>query len=44
MRITVIGGAGKMACIGVQYLAQDHRSLSIGDPWNMKQLLVQEVR
>ena len=25
MRITVIGGAGKMACIGVQYLAQDQR-------------------
>jgi saccharopine dehydrogenase (NAD+, L-lysine-forming) len=25
MRITVIGGAGKMACIGVQYLAQDKR-------------------
>lgn len=25
MRITVIGGAGKMACISVQYLAQDPR-------------------
>jgi saccharopine dehydrogenase-like NADP-dependent oxidoreductase len=25
MRITVIGGAGKMACIAVQYLAQDPR-------------------
>jgi saccharopine dehydrogenase-like NADP-dependent oxidoreductase len=25
MRITVIGGAGKMACIAVQYLAQDKR-------------------
>lgn len=25
MRITVIGGAGKMACIGVQYLAKDPR-------------------
>ena len=25
MRITVIGGAGKMACIGVQYLAHDQR-------------------
>ena len=25
MRITVIGGAGKMACISVQYLAQDSR-------------------
>lgn len=25
MRITVIGGAGKMACISVQYLAQDKR-------------------
>lgn len=25
MRITVIGGAGKMACIGVQFLAQDQR-------------------
>ena len=25
MRITVLGGAGKMACISVQYLAQDPR-------------------
>jgi len=25
MRITVVGGAGKMACISVQYLAQDPR-------------------
>ena len=25
MRITVIGGAGKMACIAVQFLAQDPR-------------------